>query len=230
MGRGPRPPDGALRRLRRRLACVLLWPCALCPLVALTGCSGLGRDRSLAGADPLLGGTGVSPSPVAAAPATGTPVAAAANPPSGKPLPPLPAPSSLTSTAALAAGPAPTLEANDLRIADPSGRAAPGGKPTPSRPATSGDLTARPDVAPVANVFAPSPGFQATSYERTQELLRSRGVTWQRLETYGEQGEWKFSCSVPNRLNRNISRTYEARASAPVAAIQAVLEQMDQER
>jgi hypothetical protein len=55
-------------------------------------------------------------------------------------------------------------------------------------------------------------------------------VTWQRLETTGAQGEWQFSCSLPNRQNPSISHTYQAQGHDPLAAIKAVLEQIDREQ
>jgi hypothetical protein len=61
-------------------------------------------------------------------------------------------------------------------------------------------------------------------------LIRSRGATWVRLETWGDEGEWKFSCSIPNPANMHLRRTYEARAGDPVSAVRAVIEQMDSER
>jgi len=61
-------------------------------------------------------------------------------------------------------------------------------------------------------------------------LLQARGVNWHRLETWGDNSEWKYSCSVPNANNPNIRRTYEARGRDPRSAMAAVLTQMDQER
>ena len=53
---------------------------------------------------------------------------------------------------------------------------------------------------------------------------------WQRLDTVGDNGGWKYSCSVPNRQNPTIRRTYEATAGDPVAAVRAVLDQLSQEQ
>jgi hypothetical protein len=73
-------------------------------------------------------------------------------------------------------------------------------------------------------------GGQVSSFEQAQALLSSHGVKWQRLETWGDQGEWKFSCSIPSRQNAFISRTYEGRATDSLAAVRAVLAQIDKER
>jgi hypothetical protein len=68
-----------------------------------------------------------------------------------------------------------------------------------------------------------------TSYEQARAQLQARNVAWFRLET-GEPSGYKFSCSIPNRQNRNLSRTFEAQAQTELAAIQAVLEQIDKEQ
>jgi hypothetical protein len=54
-------------------------------------------------------------------------------------------------------------------------------------------------------------------------------VLWQRLEMTGDNAGWKYSCSLPNRQNPKLRRTYEAKAGDPVAAIRAVLDQLDKE-
>ncbi len=78
--------------------------------------------------------------------------------------------------------------------------------------------------------YSPTFGGRVTTYEQAQAVLASRRVTWQRLETWGEEGEWKFSCSIPKPENPNIRRTFEARAREPITALQAVLEQIDREQ
>jgi hypothetical protein len=81
-----------------------------------------------------------------------------------------------------------------------------------------------------------SPAFgtaaQADAYHQLQEMLRARGVTWQRLESWGDAGEWKFRCSIPDPKNHNIGRNYEARAVGDygLAAIRAVIERIDLEK
>jgi hypothetical protein len=88
-----------------------------------------------------------------------------------------------------------------------------------------------PPAGPVATPgFALTGGGRATTYEQAQALLAARGVKVQRLESTGENGEWKFICSVPNRQNPQISRTYEARATDPIAAVRAVLDQLDKDQ
>jgi hypothetical protein len=59
--------------------------------------------------------------------------------------------------------------------------------------------------------------------------LAARGIIWQRLET-GANGEWKFTCSVPNRQNPRVRRTYEARGTDPVTAVRAALDQIDKDQ
>lgn len=68
------------------------------------------------------------------------------------------------------------------------------------------------------------------TYEEARAVLQQRGVTWQRLETWGEDGLWKFTCAIPNAKNPNIRRTYEAQAPDAIAVLRAVIEQIDRDR
>ncbi|HZT80539.1 MAG TPA: hypothetical protein VFA26_09960 [Gemmataceae bacterium] len=208
----------------------------LCGLLLLAGC---GNEHSLLKDDPLFG---VGPparaavtAPPARSPATG--------------LPPIPAASSTTSSAALASGVVqPQDPSHDLRIGDAnggsgwrSGQGASLTKPPPAEPPPPGnvapairvtpppaDSTSRSGLAPAS--FVPASGGQVLAFEQAQALLGARGVTWQRLETWGDTGEWKFSCSIPNRQNANIRRTYESRARDPLAAIRGALDQMSRDQ
>ena len=74
------------------------------------------------------------------------------------------------------------------------------------------------------------PGSTNLSYEEAQARLTARGVVWQRLETWGDQGDWKFTCSIPNRQNPYISRTYEAEAHDPLSALHGVLDQLEHDQ
>lgn len=187
------------------------------------GCAGESNFAS----DPLLGGP---PAARSAGPPTATPTSSA---PKQTAVPPLAVPSSSTSTAALATGSVPPLDARaDLRTVGPSGNwKAPGTKP--------GAVLQPPEVASdgFPRIDAPAPaGFTLTggaaqplTYEQAQSQLTARGVTWQRLEAGTEPGEWKFGCAVPNRQNPHIRRVYEAQARDPIAAMRAVLDQMGRE-
>jgi hypothetical protein len=81
----------------------------------------------------------------------------------------------------------------------------------------------------VTPVQAVANGARLGSFEQARAQLDARGINWYRLET-GDPGMFKFSCSVPNRQNRTLSRTYEGQASTEIAAIQAVLDQIDRDR
>jgi hypothetical protein len=74
-------------------------------------------------------------------------------------------------------------------------------------------------------------GPRVRSFEEAQQFLAAHGVKWQDLQTTGE-GEWKFSCSIPNKNNPNSVRTYEARDRYGLNAIQKVIDQIsrDQQR
>jgi hypothetical protein len=84
-------------------------------------------------------------------------------------------------------------------------------------------------MAPAPNV-AYTTGLRADSYQQLQDALTARGVTWQRLETIGDTGEWKFNCSVPNRQTPNLNRRNVARRRTDLDAIRAVLEQIDRDQ
>jgi hypothetical protein len=217
-----------------------LLPVAL--VLLLAGCASEDRPAS----DPLVGGP-------PARSATGRSPQAAAGALAG-PTPPLPAPSSSTSPAALAPGAFQPLDPNrELRIGNGdtgSGtarttstgnnwkgqNAQPGvtlNRPEPTTPETP---PLRPEPKPEARAAAPSGGVtlaggsRLMNYEQAEAVLTGKGVTWQRLETWGDAGEWKFSCSIPNRNNPNIRRTYEARAHDSLGALRAVLDQIDRDQ
>jgi hypothetical protein len=121
----------------------------------------------------------------------------------GSDFPPAPAPSSTASTGwgAVLQNPEPVA-----------------GSVTHSAPAAT-------PMAPPTPPPMPVPSGPIMSYEQAQLVLQSHGVTWQRLETWGDKGQWKFSCSIPNKQNPAIARNFEARANAPIDAIKAVLDQ-----
>ncbi|HEV3119674.1 MAG TPA: hypothetical protein VGY58_21630, partial [Gemmataceae bacterium] len=68
------------------------------------------------------------------------------------------------------------------------------------------------------------------SYEQGEALLETRGALWHRLEKVAETGEWRFRCIVPNRQKPGSRRTYEGRDRDSLAAVQAVLDQIDQDQ
>jgi hypothetical protein len=173
---------------------------------------------------------------------------AAALPPAATGPAPLPAASSATSTAALATGAPQPLDPNhDLRIA---GTAQPTSNPGGTwrgqsaladvalqRPETAGETPSAQRLQPQpvtptapAPVYPPTASSRVTTFEQAQVLLRAHGVTWQRLETSGDTGEWKFSCWIPSRENPNNHQTYQARANDQIAALRAVLEQIEREQ
>ncbi len=73
-------------------------------------------------------------------------------------------------------------------------------------------------------------GPHGSSEDALWNLLAARGVTWYRLETWGDNGQVKYTCSIPNRQNPHIRRTYEALARDRSSALRAVLDQIDREQ
>ncbi|MFN4260739.1 MAG: hypothetical protein ACK4RK_15690 [Gemmataceae bacterium] len=203
----------------------------MCLALAL-GCAQSPAPRRLG--DPMLGSSPTAPlshHPVSVPAGSGTASAPA--------VPGFP-----TSNAALASGMTrPLSTGGDARIAPPAPGTAPGWQgvqpaspPSVSSPAAPVNgsplpqpVPAQPPAAVLARGVAPT-AAQVATYEQAQAILTARGVRWQRLETWGDKGEWKFTCSIPNPQNQFISRTYEARASNDLTAIRAVLEQMERER
>jgi hypothetical protein len=204
------------------------------------GCAS--EDRGTLAGDPLIGGGPARPA------ASGRAVAQAGN----GTVPAMSAPSSSTSTAALAPGTFQPLDpSRDLHIggnrdstspAPANARASGSGSEAWQGPGSANNVALnRPDLsggsgAPTtrqephplsSNGFALMGGSRIGNYEQAQALLKARGVTWYRLETWGDEGEVKFSCSIPNRQNPNIRRTYEARAHDELSVLRAVLDKID---
>jgi hypothetical protein len=209
-----------------------------CGVLFLSGCSGFNDAISY---DPLLGGPPLRPS-VAATPAPPTPAPVA--------LPT--APNSTLSPAALAAGaPRPVDNGRDLRTGSApvapandgwarqglaSNNSASAITPTVGGSGailrTPEPITQQPPLqqpSPVAGTASPRESG-ITTYEQAQAKIKQRGALWQELKMVAETGEWTFRCSIPNRQNPAIRRTYEATASDSLAAIRAVLEQLDKDQ
>jgi hypothetical protein len=211
-------------------------------VLILAGCGGLNQTM---GIDPLLGGPPLRPATAAA------PIPSA---PAPLPVLPLPPTNSSLSTAALAAGaPRPLDNGQDLRIGSPIGSAGNDGWARQGsgssnqdsqirRMADSSGAILQPpqpiaepppkrDSVPVSNPGSlRGSSATVTTFEQAERELKTRGVLLQRLQAVGQNGEWTCRCSMPNPQNPRIHRTYEAQASDPVAAIRAVLEQIDKEQ
>lgn len=211
----------------RLLSCLVL--AALC---LPAGCRSTSPEPKQAPIDPLLGGPPLqqkgTSAPSSSSRADATPA--------------LPAPSSSTSPAALANGAVPSLDpSRELAINDrgtgapvtpTGGWRGPGsavGGATPDVQLRPPQTAGPPGVPPRQDAPPIPTGPRAASFEQAEDLLRTRGVTWQRLETAADSGDWKFTCFVPNRTNPNVHRTYEAQARDQLAALQAVIDQIDRE-
>lgn len=210
------------KRRGGRLA-VALGRVSFCLLPWVAGCA----TDDYGGHDPLLGGPPI-PKPSA------TPATPTAAPKNMSVVPPLPASNTNTSTAALAGGGFQPLDGrHDLRIGTNRGASA-GGDPWRGPGSQTGVILRQPEAVnnttAVNNNTVQVGGIPKPTYEQAKTKLAARGVLWQRLETSGESGEWKFSCGTPSPRDPNLRRTYEAKAPDPVTAMQAVIEQMDKDR
>ncbi|HEV3259016.1 MAG TPA: hypothetical protein VG013_19245 [Gemmataceae bacterium] len=211
------------------MPCFFLYPLSFCLLASLAGCAQDNRTAAGTG-DPILGG--------GAAASGGRTALPPANPPARPPVAPPAAPASLTSNAALAVSTPATVDHNqDVRVGSASAATqysgqynpAPGGGAVLHRPEPAFEPPAQHDSM-LKQVFGFTGASHGASYEQLKAQLVSRGVTFVRLETWGEHGGWKFTCSIPNRQNPYISRTYEAQAQDDLGAIRAVIAQMDKEQ
>jgi hypothetical protein len=236
---------GSLTRLRRRLgpaqkrltdvqrlaADIAPRVIILCVWLCLSaGCSYFNRNASTT-SDPLLGGSPVPAQNKITKPATPTTVSV---------LPPQPAPSASATPASLAAGTPRSLDNNrDLRIGNNTPGTGNDGwigrDPNPQNNGSgavllgvqnSTEVATQPQSPPVYNPVS-LPRSQVATYEQAEAILASRGVVWQRLDKVADTGEWEFSCSIPNRQNSRLKRTYIARGPDSLGAIRAVLEQID---
>ncbi len=70
-----------------------------------------------------------------------------------------------------------------------------------------------------------SPAIRARSFEEAQQFLMAHGVKWQRLQTTGE-GDWTFSCTIPNKANTGSMKTYEAHDRYGLVAMQKVMDEI----
>lgn len=208
----------------------------------IVGCHHADKQPDPKKDDPLLSGLSGGGPPPAYPPPAQFPTAPAAAPPA-QPAQPTASASPSTSNAALASDVLQPRETDrDKRLqleltGQTKGKAPEGailGAPQPIKPvadARKDPLPASGGIVPVAAVPPSSPPAASPriySYDQAMSVLTARGVIWRRLENTSEG--WKFSCSVPNRTNPTINRTYEAQAGTDLAAIQAVIDQMDREQ
>lgn len=197
-------------------------------LLLVAGCKHENR-ASGNNSDPLLGPPVPAPVPQASAPAQNPAPATAA----------IPTGSSSPTLAGLAAG-STNAAGGNMRISDSNHTASATATPAAwQAPAAGGAVTLRgpeaatgpPPVAGSAPVAAtPVSSSRVESLEQAQVQLAQRKVTWWHLEALGDRGEYKFTCSAPSPQNPRKSRTYEAKARDSLAAVRAVLDQIDRGR
>jgi hypothetical protein len=74
--------------------------------------------------------------------------------------------------------------------------------------------------------LGPETGDPRAARDQALAQLRARGANWHELEPVGHQ--WRLRCTVPDPARGDVSRFYEAYADTDLAAIWAVIEQLDQ--
>jgi hypothetical protein len=218
-----------------------LWLFVPLSFLVLAGCSTTTKSSQPAKApitDPLFGAVNVKPASYTP-PESPTPTnnVSAAEIPSST----MPAPSSTKSTAALASGGHPSLDAtHDLRIAgnDSPPRDAwrgQAGDPAivlnrPEAMPTTGDAVAPNNARPGSAIMLTGASAGIVSFDQAWASLRARGMTWSVLESGDNANEWKFACWIPNRQNPDIHRSYEAGGNDPLGVLRMVLAKIDQDR
>jgi hypothetical protein len=73
------------------------------------------------------------------------------------------------------------------------------------------------------------PNLANANYEQLQQMLTVRHVNSQHLETWGTQGDWSFTCTIPNPEKPGFQRRYVAKAAGPngLEAIRKVIAEID---
>lgn len=72
---------------------------------------------------------------------------------------------------------------------------------------------------------ATAPPDEDDAWHQLQATLASRGVAWQRLDRIAD-GRWEFECFLPDPFNPDRGRGYRAVGDTPLAALQAVADQI----
>ena len=115
----------------------------------------------------------------------------------------MPSPSSSTSPAALATGNFSNLD------------------PTRSNVTPVG-ATASAGVGATHSQFG-----SAEEFRTLMQQLSTRGLAWQRLDYSPQTGDWKFYCAVKDPTQNGATRNFETTAKTDVAALKAVLEEIN---
>jgi hypothetical protein len=214
---------------------VAVWAACTISLLAIlpTGCS----SNPLRNDDPLLGKS----APVVPVPEVGS---VATGPGTPGPLPVLAGSNGTTSTAALASGSVPALPTDrNLRIGPPPSAKLNGTAGTSRAPAVPVTLSKPEPVGEKPPVPAPTPGPLPTapvtlaggvtvyvqSVDHGIKILEDRGLKAFRLELQRDTGQWRCTCSLPDRRNPSLKRTYDTTARDRVAAVRAVIEKVEKE-
>ena len=209
-------------------------------LLPAVGCDLTGQSTNQSGSNPKQGPVAMSDDPLkssqlppvgltaqppnrAAASNTHTPATGATGS-----VPPIPTPSTTTSTGVLAGGGVqgnlPPSDGRDLRIVSGSSVPSAGSAQLP----TAWETTPRGSGSPVggSGVALAGASGNADGFQALQVQLKQRNVAWQKLEMQGDS-QWKFSCSVPNRANPNYRSLVESVSADPLEAIRQAINEID---
>jgi hypothetical protein len=223
-------------------------------LLGLPGCAG-NNNNKLAHGDPLYGETqprGPGPAPASPPPqppnnnrgqgqvppvptATSSPSNAAmasSGLPGGRPLAIAQNDPGGAGTAAVPSAPVNLKRPEPIVVPIPRENALPGPGVVPSNVLTTGAWAPQQPASPPnqANLVGQqAANSSAPVSAAVQAQLRARGATWWKEESVPEGV--RFSCIVvPNPANLDSTRVFEATARDSASAVQAVLQQIDQQR
>ena len=83
-----------------------------------------------------------------------------------------------------------------------------------------------PDTAP-QELVAGDVEAAGITWREAQRRLERVGAARYCLETWGDQGQFRFSCSVPLKSNAQFNRRFEAQSHEPMRAVEHVLDEIE---
>jgi len=97
-------------------------------------------------------------------------------------------------------------------------------------PQVVAEPASRSDPAPAATIASLPGGSGINSIEQAESQLAARGVVYEQWTFVKESGQGEFKCSLPNKQNPRLRRTYVGKGPDYLTAVRAVLEQIDKDQ
>jgi hypothetical protein len=119
----------------------------------------------------------------------------------------------------------------DLRLSDRDRADAWRGKTTSGvkleAPRVGGDVPTPPNMQPITP--AGGVGAAISTIDQALATLELHGVKGLRLEQERDTGQWRCTCSIPDRQNPSQKHTYDTLNADALSALRAVLDQIDRD-